>query len=152
MTGTQLFNNATYRLWQHDRSTDEVDGANTSAVRSYFTSAVRSYFTTPILTAANFQQPMDKSVKFDVIETDFLQSGNMTVTALTRANARDEWVERETVPFMEPPPTNSQDEQVKFKKLTARQTQFRFESNEAGGDYQSGKHIAYIEVDQARRT
>jgi len=144
MGGVDLFRGSTYRLWQHDRGTDEVDGA--------FTSAVHSYFTTPIVTASNFQQPMDKGIKYDAIETDFVQSEAMTVTALTRGNARAPFVEKETVAIDPPPPDNPQDQQIKFKKVTAKQTKFRFESNVAGGDYQSGKHVAYIEVDQSRRT
>lgn len=143
MGGIQLFNNTTYRLWQQDRGTDEVDGS--------YTSAIRSFFTTPIISAANFQQPMDKSIKFDVIEPDFIQTDTMTVTALTRGTARAPYVEQESVSY-DPPPVKAQDQQVKFKKLTAQQTKFRFESNTGGGDYQAGKHIAYIEVDQGRRT
>lgn len=141
--GVQLYNASTYRLWQHERGTDEIDGPNSSAIRSYFT--------TPILTATTFQQPLDKAIKFDTIEPDFTQSGDMVVTSLTRGNARARFKPRDNVTFADEPVTE-QDQQVMFKKTTAKQTKFQFESNTAGGDFQGGKHIAYIEVDQARRT
>lgn len=143
LTGIQPTAAGTYRLWQHERGTDEVDGSNTSAVRSFFT--------TPILSAANFQQPLDKAIKFDTIEPDFVQTGDMTVSSLTRGNARAPYQVKEQITFTDNPAI-PQDQQVMFKKTTAKQTKFSFESNTAGGDYQGGKHIAYIEVDQARRT
>lgn len=142
MAGIQA-SGSTYRLWQHERGTDEVDGSNTSAVLSSYT--------TPIITAANFQQPLDKAIHIDAIEMDLVQSGDMTVTPLLRGNARSAFIVSDTVPFGDSPPADPIDQLVNLK-TTAKQTKLRFTSNVAGGDFQGGKDIAYIEVDQARRT
>lgn len=141
MGGLQPYG-STYRLWQHERGTDEVDGQNTSAIDSFYT--------TGIITAANFQQPLDKAVKFDTLEPDFVQSGDMTVTPYTRGNARAAFSAAPTQTFAETA-TTPQAQQVPLK-TTAKQTKLKFQSNTAGGDFEGGKTIAYIEVDQARRT
>lgn len=142
MGGLQQYNGATYRLWQHERGTDEVDGNNTSAVPSSYT--------TGILTAANFQQPLDRAIKIDTLEPDFIQTGNMTVTALTRGNARAAFKTAQIQTFADTAALPA-DQQVPLK-VTAKQIKLQFSSNVAGGNFESGQTLAFIEVDQARRT
>lgn len=134
--------NSTYRLWQHERGTDAVDGTTSSAIRSFYT--------TGIITAENFQQPLDKDVKIDTLEPDFIQSGPLSVDVLIRGNARDPFEVAQSRSFDSTAATPLA-QQVPLK-TTARQTKLQFTSNVAGGDYQAGKTLAFIETDQSRRT
>ena len=142
MSGISLYQGATYRLWQHEVGVDEVDVSNTNAVRSYFTS--------PVLSAESFQQPMDSDLHIDQIIPDMVQTGNMTLTANVRGNARSPFVAREPRAYVQPPVAGA-DQQVPTH-ASARQISPTFESNVRGGNYQSGKSVAYVMPDQGRRT
>lgn len=144
MSGVDLFNGSTYRLWQHESGTDEVDTANSVQ------NAVNSYFTTPVLTAESFQQPLDKNLHIDTLIPDVIQTGSMTVTPFVRGNARSAFQSATPVTFAATAAT-TQEQQVPLK-VSARQIQLQFQSNVQGGTYQMGRSIAYIETDQARRT
>jgi hypothetical protein len=142
MSGIQLFGGSTYRLWQHEVAVDEVDVSNTNAVPSYFT--------TPLLSAESFQMPQDKNIHIDMIIPDMVQTGAMTLTANARGNARASFTPVTSATF-QPPPAVGNDQQVPVH-ASARQITLTMTSNVRGGTYQCGKHVAYIEPDQGRRT
>lgn len=142
MSGIDLYNGTTYRLWQHETGLDEADVNNTNAVNSYFD--------TPIMTAESFQQPMDKNLHIDTLIPDLVQSNSMTITPYLRGNARSDFTQSASVSFADVAAT-TQEQQVPLK-VSARQIKLRFQSNVQGGSYQLGKSIAYIETDGARRT
>jgi len=142
MSGVDIFNNTTYRLWQHEIGTNEVDGTNSIAINSSITSGV--------VTAATFQQPMDKNLHVDALEPDFVQTGSMTVNILTRGTARAPYAQVQASPF-DASPVNSFDQMVPCR-VSGKQMKFQFVSNTLGGDFQMGKILAYVEADTARRT
>ena len=124
-----------YRLWQHETGTDQVDITEVYAVRSYFETAPYNLPGQP--------QGKFKSLRVSVVEPDFVQSGDMTLTITGEANAKSYTVSGnpDTFPAI---PIEPQDE-VCFFKEQRRILRFRFESNVQGGDYQMGKVIAHLE-------
>ena len=125
----------TYRLWQHETGADEVDITNVYSVQSYFETAP---FNLPSQQGGKL-----KSLRVAVVEPDFVQVGNMTLTITGEANAKSYTVtgDPDTFPAI---PIEPQDE-VCFFKEQRRILRFRFESNVTGGDYQMGKIVAHIE-------
>jgi len=132
----------TYRLWQHETGTDQIDGSNVSAIASSIT--------TGVISPTTFQQPMDKTLHLDTLEPDFIQSGDMTVSVLTRANSKAPYVVSTTqnIPATATAPGFSQ---VVPLRTNARQMKLQFQSNTTGGTYQAGRNMIYVEVDTARR-
>lgn len=130
-------NASPYSLWQHETGTDEVSGdpATTLAVRSYYETAEISFITAP--------QPQDATTAIGVIEPDFVQSGDMTLTITGRANARAPEQVSDVKTF-------SADTQTVNIRTVRRLMRFKFESNVAGGDYQTGHVIAHIDPADTR--
>lgn len=125
-------------LWQHEKGVNEVDGA----VRR----AIRSYFITHVQTAADQGESM--ALQTTVVEPDFIQTGNLEITVLGRANARaaDQASEVQTV--VETPTTPA--EQIVAFKATRRQLQFKVESNALDGDYQAGLALAHLQASDSK--
>lgn len=142
MSGVDAYNGSTFRLWQHEVGTDQIDGQSATAVNSSITSGV--------VTAATFQQALDKGLHVDALEPDFIQAGDMTVNILARGTARSPYVQQQASTFSATAATPF--DQFVPAKVTGKQLKFQFVSNTLGGNYQMGKVLAYIEVDQARRT
>ena len=122
-----------YRLWVHERGYDEVDGLTINPVQSFYETGDISL---PI------EQQIDRSTQVILIEPDFIQQGDMTVTVHGRANARAPEVESEPRTITETASTPT--EQVAFFKEQRRQMRFRFESNVVGGYYETGVPLAHI--------
>jgi hypothetical protein len=146
MSGVDVFGtNNTYRLWQHEVGTDQVDGATTSAVKSYFT--------TGLIAPSTFQQPLDKTLTIDTMEPDLLQSGDMTLNVLARANSKDPYqtVNTQTIYASPPNTATGSFNQVVPSRESARQVKLQFVSNVAGGSFEMGRTLAHVAVDTARR-
>jgi hypothetical protein len=92
---------------------------------------------------ANPQGAMNKSIRIDLIEPDFVQAGDMTVQVTGRANARSKEVTGEPKVFTDSAATVP--EQVVYFKDIRREMRFKFQSNTVGGDYQMGQIIAHVE-------
>lgn len=150
MSGVNLYPaNSTYALWQHEVGTDQVDGQNTTAIDASITSS-------PI-TPATFQQALDRGLHLDAIEPDFIQTGNMTMQVLTRGTATGAFTTQQTSTFVPRLTTSGTTVASTFSeyvpcKLEGKQMKFKFESNIAGGNFQMGRILAYVEVDAGRRT
>lgn len=135
MTGVDL--DATslgYKLWEHEFQTDEIDG---TAVR-----AIESYFETNVMCPALPEQGTgtNRSIYWDYIEPDFVQTGDMTMQILgSPSNARAPEYAGPILPF--PDTATSKDDQLLYTTVELRQTRFRFSSNVVGGDYQMGECI-----------
>ena len=125
-----------YKVWRHEIGVDEVDGAYVNPIKSYFELADMSLL-------ANPQGAMNKSIRIDLIEPDFVQVGDMTVQVTGRANARSKEVSGEPKVFADSAATVP--EQVVYFKDIRREMRFRFESNALNGDYQMGQIIAHVE-------
>ena len=123
-----------YKFWVHEVGTDEIDGLTLNPIQSFFETADLSL---PVTTQVN------KSLQALMIEPDFVQSGDMTVQVMGRANARAPEVNGIIMTFVEDPQTPQ--EQVVFLKTQRRELRFRFESNTLGGNYQMGLVLAHVQ-------
>jgi hypothetical protein len=124
-----------YKVWQHERGVNEIDGQNITAVPSFFETADMSYLAAP-------GNAKDKHIRVEFIEPDFVQSGNMTVQLTGRANAKSLEVNGPERTIFENPSTPY--EQVVFFKEERRELRFKFTSNTINGDYQMGQVIAHL--------
>jgi hypothetical protein len=123
-----------YKLWVHEVGTDEIDGIDLQPVYSFFETADLSL---PVMSQEN------KALQVLMLEPDFVQSGDMTVQVVGRANARSPEVETEEHVIVETPQTPQ--EQVVYFKTQRRELRFRFASNAIGGDYQMGLVLAHVQ-------
>lgn len=130
-----IYTNDNYKFWQHEVGVNEIDISNVNAIQSYFETADIS---------AVALENTNKSLRCEMIEPDFVQSENMTVQIVGRANARAKEVAGEPKVIYATPSTPY--EQVVFFKDIRREMRFRFESNVLNGDYQMGQVIAHIET------
>jgi hypothetical protein len=123
-----------YKLWVHEVGTDEIDGIDIQPVFSFFETADLSM---PVMSQEN------RALQVLMIEPDFVQSGDMTVQVVGRANARAPEVYSEEHLIVETPQTPQ--EQVVYFKTQRRELRFRFASNVIGGDYQMGLVLAHLQ-------
>lgn len=139
---TRVVNNGPtrYKIWQHEFGVDEIDGAQLNAVYSYFeTGDISLIIADP---------PKNKAIHVDMIEPDFVQSGDMTVQIMGRMNARAPEITGPVRTF--PAVATEKYEQQVFFKEQRRELRFKFSSNTVGGDYQMGQIIAHIESGDGR--
>lgn len=124
-----------YKVWQHEKGVDEIDGQFITAVPSFFETADMSTLT-PQGGSKN------KWIRVEAIEPDFVQSENMTVQLTGRANAKAlEVPGPERTIFAEP---STPYEQVVWFKEERRELRFKFTSNTINGNYQMGQVIAHV--------
>jgi hypothetical protein len=123
-----------YKFWVHEVGTDEIDGLTLNPIQSFFETADLSLPATA---------QINKSLQVLMLEPDFVQSGDMTVQVMGRANARSPEVDGIVMTFVENPETPQ--EQVVFLKTQRRELRFRFESNTLGGNYQMGLVLAHVQ-------
>jgi hypothetical protein len=129
-----LFQSNNYKLWEHEVGVNEIDVNFVIPIQSYFETADMSILIT---------NGQDKSLRCELLEPDFVQSGNMTVQITGRSNARSKEITGEVKTIVAEPTTPY--EQVVYFKDIRREMRFRFESNTLNGDYQMGQVIAHIE-------
>lgn len=129
-----------YTLWQHETGTDSINGSNIQPIRSYFKTAEISMLTQ--------EQAKDKALRVGSIEPDFVQAGNIALTIEGRQNARASDVISES--FTITPAASTPAEQTVPLKEVRRLMSFRIESNVAGGDYQMGDTLAFVQEDEGR--
>jgi len=123
-----------YNFWIHEVGLDFVDGTLIEPINSYFETAEISL---PV------SQQTNKAMHVALMEPDFVQSGDMTVQVIGRANARAPTVEDEAKVLVQTPSTPQ--EQVLYFKTQRRELRFRFGSNVVGGDYQMGVVLAHMQ-------
>ena len=129
------------RLYQHEIGTDDVEGQNVSAIRSYFETSDLS------LTAGGPSQPaaegINRWLRIERIEPDFLQEGEMSVIVTGRPFAQGE--DKESDPYVFGPNTGKIDMREQRREL-----RLRFISDVAGGNYQLGRLLLNAEVGDVR--
>jgi hypothetical protein len=103
-----------YKFWVHEVGTDEIDGLTLNPIQSFFETADLSM---PVSSGIN------KAMQVLMLEPDFVQSGDMTVQVMGRANARAPEVNGIVMTFVEDPQTPQ--EQVVFLKTQRRELRFR---------------------------
>lgn len=138
MSGIEATDDDKYRLWQHELGLDEVIGNYSSAIKSYFELGEISMVVAP-------QGADSKSLRIDRIEPDFVQSGQMSVRVVGRANSRAPEIVSSEYVFDD----TSTPETVPTKDVR-RLLRLKFESNVAGGDYQAGIIVGHIEPTDGR--
>ena len=129
------------RLYQHEIGTDDVEGQNVLAIRSFFETGDLS------LTAGGPSQPAPEGVnrwlRIERIEPDFLQDGEMSVIVTGRPFAQGE--DKESAPYVFGPNTGKID-----MREQRREPRLRFVSDVAGGNYQLGRLLLNAEVGDVR--
>lgn len=136
-----------YTLWQHETGLDKKVNAASQPIKAGYDTHEMSPITLE-------QGAKDKAYRVSIVEPDFLQSGDISLSVLSRANARTEQVESAPLVITEltpgvPAPVNEQI--MRFSK-NARLLAFRFTSNELGGDFEMGKTLVHIEETDGRNT
>jgi hypothetical protein len=133
-----------YNMWDHEIGTDEINGV--------FQNAVNSYFTTAPITNYNAQPPNAATTSVELLEPDFIQSQNMTVSVLKQNNANAPVVTGSVV-TLEPDPTSTGTlNQIVPLKDTAKIIRIQVQSNVVGGNFQAGKSMLTINADGERST
>lgn len=129
-----------YKIWRHEFGVNEIDGTAVNAIRSYFeTSDISSLVA---------EQPRDRAIRVEMIEPDFVQSGEMQVRVKGRINARAPEVDGMVHTF--PDQATEPYQQQVYLKEQRREIRFRFESNVVNGDYQMGQVLVHIDVGDGR--
>lgn len=124
---------STAGLWQHEFGVDAVDGTNVQPIRSFYETGDYNW----MLPSSPNARPMNTWTTLRAVEPDFIQSGEMTFSTISKSNARATERSGGLYPFQ--PST-----QLVYPKEQGREMRFRFESNVVGGDYQAGISLAHI--------
>jgi hypothetical protein len=125
-----------YTLWQHETGVDKVIGSRTLPIQARFQTHEISPITAP--------QPKDAEFRVGLVEADFVQSGDLTLTISSRNNAKDTPVLSSPITVSAVPAT-PQDE-VEKMKVNGRLLSFIFETNTPGGNYSMGNVIGHVET------
>jgi hypothetical protein len=140
-----------YTLWQHETGLDKINGSSIVAIKSYFE--------TSELTLMKGSNPSTQSLSASFIETDFNQSGDMTLTVSGRSNARAPVISAPPITFSEYSADNpvilDATEQILGSQkpfATQRLLKFKFESNVTGGDYYMGEPQVHVQASEGRLT
>jgi hypothetical protein len=94
------------------------------------------------------EQAKDAAMHVARVEPDFVQTGDLRLTIEGRQNARatDVASSAHTITAV----ANTPSEQTVPLKEVRRLMSFKFESNVAGGDYQMGDTLAFVQPDEGR--
>lgn len=141
--GNEANTEGKYTLWQHETGVDSIYLTNVDAVQSYF--ETYSIGTLGGL-VGSVQQPGDNLwTRLERIEPDFVQEGDMTVVVTGQGYADDTVVNSD--PYTFSPGTLKID-----MREQRREMRLRFESNTAGGTYQTGRVLLSVTTGDVRGT
>lgn len=120
------------KVYQHEIGVNEVDGQNVSAIQSYIETNDLGWV------AGGPSQPSmvgeNRWIRLERVEPDFLLEGEMNLYITGRPYAQSE--DKVSEPYVFDGTTNKID-----MKEQRREMRIRFESDQAGGNYQMGKVI-----------
>ena len=141
--GNEANTDGKYTLWQHETGTDRVYRKDVTAIQSYFETF--SVGTLGGLVGTQ-QQPGDNLwTRIERIEPDFVQTGEMSVVVTGEGYADD-------VPVTSAPYTFSPTTLKVDMREQRREMRLRFESNVAGGNYQTGRVLLSLTTGDVRGT
>ena len=141
--GNEANTEGKYTLWQHETGVDSIYLTNVDAVQSYF--ETYNIGTLGGL-VGSVQQPGDNLwTRIERIEPDFVQEGDMSVVVTGQGYADDTVVESD--PYVFSPDTLKID-----MREQRREMRLRFESNTAGGTYQTGRVLLSLTTGDVRST
>jgi hypothetical protein len=120
------------KVYQHEIGVDEIDGQSTFAIESFVETNDLSW----VAGGPSQQSPVGENrwLRLERVEPDFILSGDMNLYVTGRPYAQSE--DKISEPYVFDQTTNKID-----MKEQRREMRLRFESDEAGGDYQMGKVI-----------
>jgi hypothetical protein len=120
------------KVYQHEIGVDEIDGQNTFAIESFVETNDLSW----VAGGPSQQSPVGENrwLRLERVEPDFILSGDMNLYVTGRPYAQSE--DKISEPYVFDQTTNKID-----MKEQRREMRLRFESDEAGGNYQMGKVI-----------
>ncbi|NBR23309.1 MAG: hypothetical protein EBU08_05940 [Micrococcales bacterium] len=128
-------------IFQHEIGTDAINGQNVNAIESYFETNDLGWVSggpsEPAMTG------MNKWIRLERVEPDFVLNGNMTLYITGRPYAQSD--DAQSVPFVFDANTNKID-----MKEQRRELRLKFVSNEAGGDYQLGRVLLNADIGDVR--
>ena len=128
-------------IFQHEIGTDAINGQNVNAIESYFETNDLGWVSggpsEPTMTG------MNKWIRLERVEPDFVLNGNMTLYITGRPYAQSD--DAQSVPFVFDANTNKID-----MKEQRRELRLKFVSNEAGGDYQLGRVLLNADIGDTR--
>lgn len=129
------------KIYQHEIGTDEVDGQDVRAIRSFFeTSDLGLVAGGP---SENSMQGLNRWLRLERVEPDFIMSGNMNLYVTGRPYAQS--ADDTSTPYAFSPTTNKID-----MKEQRRELRLKFESDEAGGNYQLGRTLLSATIGDVR--
>jgi len=128
-------------MYQHEIGTDQINGQNVQAILSSFETNDLSWL------GGGPSQPqpegLNRWIRVERIEPDFLQEGEMSVVVTGRPFAQGE--DKESDPYIFGPNTGKIDMREQRREL-----RLRFTSDVAGGNYQLGKLVLNAEIGDVR--
>jgi hypothetical protein len=128
-------------MYQHEIGTDEINGQNVRSILSSFETNDLSWL------GGGPSQPqpdgVNRWIRVERIEPDFLQEGEMSVIVTGRPFAQGE--DKESDPYVFGPNTGKVDMREQRREL-----RLRFTSDVAGGNYQLGKLVLNAEIGDVR--
>ena len=141
--GNEISSNGTTKLWQHETGYDSIELTNVNAIQSYF--ETNSIGTMGGLVGSTTQPGDNLWTRLERIEPDFVQTGAMSVVVTGEGYADDTTVD--SAPYLFDPKTLKID-----MREQRREMRLRFESNVAGGTYQTGKILLSLTTGDMRGT
>ena len=141
--GNEANSTGKYTMWQHESGTDAIYLTSVTAIQSYF--ETYSVGTLGGLVGSQ-QQPGDNLwTRIERIEPDFVQTGEMSVVVTGEGYADDTTVD--SAPYFFTHSTLKID-----MREQRREMRLRFESNVAGGTYQTGRVLLSLTTGDVRGT
>lgn len=132
-----------FTIWQHEFGTDEIYLNNVNAIQSYFeTNNIGLVTGGP---GANERIGVNRWVRVERIEPDFVQSGSMNLYVTGKGYADD--TDITTGPYMFTNDTLKID-----LREQRREMRLKFESNTQNGNYETGRILLSIDVGDERST
>lgn len=137
------------KLYRHEFGNDAIDGFTVNAIEKSFETPEYSALAPP-------QGPgQNKSIYGDILEPDYVQSGDLYVQMIGRANARapEQFGTPQTFVDSTDAGTTDPDEQLVYfpaGEKDQRLMRFKFTSNTQGGLFFMGKNIMHIGLADGR--
>ena len=133
----------TYTIWQHEAGTDAIYLTNVDAVESYFeTNSIGWVSGGP---GQRAMKGLNRWMRVERIEPDFVQSGEMSVVVTGKGYADD--VDEPSDPYTFQPDTLKIDMREQRREL-----RIKFISNTAGGNYETGNVLISADIGDERST
>lgn len=139
MFGNELDEDGKIRLWQHEYGTDQIVDTTFNAINSYFTTRD---FSLPY--SLGSEGPgQDKNITYRRIEPDFVMTGDMTMQFISREYPQSPDVYNTVYNFTGDTTKIDVKEQHRIARL-------KFQSNQAGGNYECGTPLMLGRVGDGR--